>query len=223
MTQTLHKTDHQLKTAITDELVWAPNVDADHVGVSVIDGAVTLAGEVRSYPEKAAAVKATLRVQGVTAVADELVVKNNWGPRDDTDIAREASAALQGSVTLVKDTVQATVHQHQITLTGNVDWNYQRDAAAKAVASLPGVTGINNTIKLKPTLPFIEAEATSRITSALVRNAQIDAKQIHISASGSEIQLTGTVRSWAEYRQAGHAAWATPGVTHVTNHLTVGS
>lgn len=223
MTQPLPKTDHQLKTAITDELVWAPNVDADHVGISVIDGAVTLAGEVRSYPEKAAAVKAALRVHGVTALADDLVVKHPYGLREDADIAREASAALRASVTFMKDTVQATVHQHQITLTGNVDWNYQRDAAAKTVGSLPGVTGINNTIKVKPTLPFIEAEATSRITNALVRNAQIDAKQVHISASGSEIQLSGTVRSWAEFRQAGYAAWSTPGVTHVINHLTVGS
>lgn len=221
MTQTPHTTDHHLKTAIDDELGWAPSVDADHVGVSVTDGAVTLAGEVRSYPEKSAAVKAAFRVRGVTAVADELVVKHAYGARADADIARDASAALTGSATLGKDPVKATVHGHRITLTGSVDWNYQRDAAERAVSSLPGVTGIDNTITITPAQRFVAAEATSRITNALVRNAQVDARNVHVTVAGSEIHLNGVVHSWSERRQAGHAAWATPGVTDVHNSLSV--
>ena len=220
MTQTVHVTDHQLKTALTDELEWAPGVDADHIGVSVIDGAVTLAGEVRSYPEKSAAVKAALRVRGVTAIADDLVVKHAFGGRSDADIARDAGTALAAIVS-IKSPVKAAVSKHRVTLSGDVDWNYQRDAASRAVASLPGVTGIDNMITIKPSLRFIASEATSRIMNALVRNAQVDAKNVHVNVAGSEIQLSGTVHSWAESRQAGHAAWATPGVTDVRNDLRV--
>ena len=223
MTQTLRQTDHQLKTAITEELMWAPNVKADHIGVFLNDGAVTLAGEVESYPEKAAAVRAALRVHGVTAIVDEIVVKYNWVPRQDADIARDAGIALNATAVLPEGAVKATVHDHQIALSGTVAWDFERKAAARAVAGLLGVTAVHNTIGLKPTLPFSATDAKTRINAALVRNAQMDAKNIHVRSTGSEIDLTGTVTSWSEFRQAGYAAWATPGVTHVTNSLRVES
>ena len=136
MTQTVHVTDHQLKTSLTDELEWAPGVDADHIGVSVIDGAVTLAGEVRSYPEKSAAVKAALRVRGVTAIADDLVVKHAFGGCSDADTARDAGTALAAIVS-VTSSVKAAGSKHRVTPSGDVDGNYQRDAASRAVASCP--------------------------------------------------------------------------------------
>jgi osmotically-inducible protein OsmY len=221
MTQTLHKTDHELKIAIDGELEWAPNVKADRVGVSVHDGAVTLSGQVDSYPEKEAAVRAALRVRGVAAVADEILVEHIWGPRDDTDIAREAGAALERSVVVPQNAVKATVHGHVVTLTGSVPWRYQREAARHAVSGLPGVTGVLDQVVITPTVTISAAKAKSKITSALVRNAQLDANRITVAVHGSEVTLMGTVSSWAERRQAEHAAWSAPGVTAVRNQIKV--
>lgn len=223
MTQTLHKTDHELKIAIDAELEWAPNVKADRVGVAVRDGAVTLSGQVETYPEKEAAVRAALRVRGVTAVADEIVVEHTWGPRDDTDIAREAGTALDRSVVVPQHSVKARVHNHVVTLTGTVPWRYQREAARHAVSGLPGVSDVVDQIVIAPPGTISAAKAKSKITSALVRNAQLDANRITVGIHGSEVTLSGTVCSWAERRQAEHAAWSAPGVTSVRNQITVTS
>ncbi len=223
MTQTQHKADHELKVAIEAELAWAPNVKADRVGVSIHNGAVTLSGQVETYPEKEAAVRAALRVRGVGAVADEIVVEHAWGPRDDADIAREAATALESSVVVPANSVKATVHDRVVTLTGSVPWQYQREAARRAIAGLPGVTGVFNHVTVKPPVTVSASQAKAQITSALVRNAQLDANRVTVSVNGSEVTLSGAVSSWAERRQAEHAAWAAPGVTEVHNRLTVTS
>lgn len=223
MTRIQHQTDHELKEAITDELDWTPSVKADRIGVALTDGAVTLSGEVQSYPEKEAALRATMRVRGVTAVADEIVVRHAWGVPEDADIAREAGAALDRSVTVPSGRVKAAVHDRAITLSGEVDWQYQREAARHAVAALKGVSAVWNTIRLKPSIVVSPAEAKAKITAALVRNARVDAQHVKVAVTGSEISLTGTVSSWAERRQAENAAWFAPGVTEVDNRLTVTS
>jgi osmotically-inducible protein OsmY len=221
MTQLATSSDHLLKNAIEKELEWAPDVTADHIGVGVTDGTVTLSGQVTTYPEKKAAVAATLRVRGVTAVADEIVVQHHYGHLDDSDIAREASTILRASVVLPHDTVKATVEDHHVRLVGSVPWNYQREAAAKIVSALPGVVAVLNDITVAPKVTLSASQAEQQIRAALVRNAQVDSRTIRVHASGTTIELTGTVQSWAEYRQASHAAWATPGVTHVRNTIRV--
>lgn len=221
MKRTVQQTDRELKTAIVDEFEWAPNIVADRIGVAVNDGAVTLSGEVNSYPDKTAAVKAALRVHGVTALADEIEVKSAWTIPLDEDLAREAGAALNASVVLDEGSVKATVHDHQVDLTGTVGWNHQREAAQSLVSNLAGVRAVHNRIAIAPTLTFSSSDAKLAIEAALQRHAQLDADRITVSSQGTVIELTGTVRSWSEYGQAGLAAWAAPGVTHVNNHITV--
>lgn len=222
MTLTQPQTDDQLKTAIMDELAWTASVDAARIGVAITDGAVTLSGEVRSYPEHEAAMHAAMRVRGVTAVADEMVVRHTSDMPDDTDIASEAANVFDHRTVIVpRGSVQASVHDHVITLSGMVNWQYQREAAQQAVAMLPGVTGVHNMITLRPTVEVSGPDAKVRITAALVRNAQLDARRVHIDVTGSKIRLTGSVSSLAEGRQAEQAAWFTPGVTHVTNELSL--
>ncbi len=221
MTRTVQQTDRELKTAIVDEFEWAPNIVADRIGVAVNDGAVTLSGEVNSYPDKTAAVKAALRVHGVTALADEIEVKSAWTIPLDEDLAREAGAALNASVVLDEGSVKATVHDHQVDLTGTVGWNHQREAAQSLVSNLAGVRAVHNRIAIAPTLTFSSSDAKLAIEAALQRHAQLDADRITVLSQGTVIELTGTVRSWSEFGQAGLAAWAAPGVTHVNNHLTV--
>ena len=221
MSQTLHPTAHQLKTQIVDELTWTPDVTADHIGVAVTDGAVTLSGEVSSYREKTAAVRATLRLRGVNAVADEIVVQNAYGVRPDVDLARDTSSALTHSPGA--QDVKAEVVHHWVTLTGETAWHFQRQAAVRAVEAVPGVSGVSNLVTITPGQAFSAEQAGARITAALQRNATVDAEHVKVSTDGSTIELTGHVSSWAEHRQAGYAAYSTPGVTHVRNLLRVTS
>jgi osmotically-inducible protein OsmY len=221
MTTTQHQTDHQIKTSILAELVWTPSIQADRVGVSINEGAVTLSGQVQTYPEKTAAVRAAFRVRGVTAVADEIEVHNTWAPRQDVDIAREVAELLDRSPFALQGAVKAEVRERVVTLTGTVAWHYQRESIRRAVAGLPGVHGVNDTMTLKPRVTISAVEAKTNIADALRRNATLDAEHIHVDVVGARITLTGEVASWAEHRQAGYAAWGTPGVVHVDNNLHV--
>ncbi len=159
MTHVGHTTDHELKTAILDELASTPSVDADAIRVSLRSGAVTLSGQVATFPEKHEAVRAALRVRGVTAVADEITVRNGWAARNDTDIAIKATEALDRMVSVPAGSVQATVHDHVVRLSGTVDWDYQRDAAHRAMAALRGVSAVVTTITLTsaPTASGLDA------------------------------------------------------------------
>ncbi|MCY1718612.1 BON domain-containing protein [Microbacterium sp. SL62] len=211
--------DVDLQAAVQDELAWTPDVDAAQIGVSSDRGTVTLSGEVDSFAERIAAKHAAFRVRGVRTVVDDLAVhpKANW-PITETDIAKEVQRTLR-SASDIPDTVQAEVKSHNVTLTGEVDWDFQRAAAKRAVQHLRGVYTVNSmiTLKAKPSAEDTE----ERIKNALTRNAQLDAAKIHVNAAGTKITLTGTVKSWAEKSQAGNAAWASPHVTHVDNHIVV--
>ena len=221
MTQKLHSTDHSLKTRVSEELRWSPDVDADHVGVAVTEGAVTLSGEVETYAQKEAALDAAYRVEGVTGVADELVVKNRSSGREDVDIVRAAAKALAAHPTIPKGAVHLAVHDGCVLLSGSLPWRYQLDEADRAVRSTPGVRSVHNIIEIKPELPMAAEEAKRRILAALLRNAEDDAANIHVAVRGTTIELTGTVLTWDEFEQAGDAAWSTPGVTAVRNNLHV--
>ena len=212
-------TDYDVQTAVQDELDWTPDVDAAGIGVAVEAGTVSLSGEVDNYAELLAAKRAALRVRGVNAVVDNLTVHPNssW-PVTETDIAKEVSRALKWSSN-VPDTVKAEIDQSAVTLTGAVDWEYQRQAARRAVQYLRGVQSVDNQITLTPRVSAFDAEA--RIKNALTRNAQIDAKTISVAVSGNKVTLSGTVRSYAEKKQAGLAAWSSPHVTEVNNQITV--
>ena len=221
MTQTLLRTDAQLKTAVTEELEWSlPGVDQTHIGVAVNHGAVTLSGEVESWPEKQLAEHAALRVRGVVAVAEEITVRNSWPGINDTDIAREAGEALQRSVSVPVGTVTATVHEHAVMLEGQTTWHFQREAAEQAVRHLKGVVRVFNAIKLKPIASRTDVKAA--IEAALVRTAHCEGQNITVAVNPEgHVTLGGTVHSWPERREVKNAAWSAPGVTEITDELRV--
>jgi osmotically-inducible protein OsmY len=210
--------DVEVQGMVRDELEWAPEVDSAGIGVSVEDGAVTLSGEVDSYAEKLSAKSAALRVRGVRTVADDLLVRSKGSSLSEIDIAREVDHALKTGVN-VPPTVQAEVTDHHVLLIGEAGWQFQRNAAQHAVQFLPGVYTISNMIRLtrRPSAP----DTQQRITDALIRNAQLDAKGIHVMVQGGTVTLSGMVRSWAESAQAAEAAWASPHVTDVVNDLII--
>lgn len=222
MTQTIRRNDKELQTNVAEELLYDPSIDAAHLGVSANDGAVTLSGEVGSLPERHAAKRAAMRIWGVTAVADDMAVRDlGTHGTIDADIGEAASQMLRWAVDVPSDTVKADVRDHTVTLSGTVAWQYQREAAARAVMYIKGVTAVTNIITLAPTTPAFGLKAD--IDAAILRNAQLDAREITVDVNGAEVSLRGTVRSWAERRQAEYVAWSAAGVTSVKNDLAVTS
>ncbi len=214
------KTDTQLQQDVMAELKWEPAVHAAQIGVEVKDGVVTLAGEVSSYAEKWNAERAAQRVNGVKALAVEMEVKlSAFGKRSDADIAESAKNILGWTSSLPEDAIKVMVEGGWLTLSGQVEWQYQRQDAASSLRYLPGVTGVSNQIAIKPSVSALVVK--SDIEAALKRRAADDAKSIAVEVKGSDVTLTGSVHSWAERELATRSAWGTAGVRHVVDKMNL--
>lgn len=211
--------DKVLKGLIEDELDWEPRVDAADIGVAVKDGVVTLMGHVPTFAEKLAAEEATKRVKGVRAIAQEIEVRidGHGAPYADEEIAHKAANVLDWDVSVPKGTVQAKVQEGWVTLSGAVDWNFQREAARQRISNLPGVRGVSNLISVKQRP--MPTDIKNRIEKALVRHAETEAKGIRVSVANGKVILEGKIDAWHDREVAEQAAWAAPGVNAVEDRL----
>jgi osmotically-inducible protein OsmY len=212
--------DIALRQNILDELEFEPRVDAADIGVVARDGIVTLTGYVGTYAEKDAAEKTVRRVKGVRAIAQEMDVRI-LGPRrtDDDDIARRAVKMVDWNISIPKQMVQIRVCKGVVTLTGKVEWQYQKNAAAAAVRDLAGVIGVSNLIDVVPSISADDIKR--RIENALERDAELEAQAIQVDVSGGKVTLKGNVRTLSERRAAERAAWSAPGVHTLDDQLSV--
>jgi osmotically-inducible protein OsmY len=210
--------DQYVRDAVMRQIEWEPEISSTDISVGAEDHVVTLTGFVHSYMEKIAAEKAALRVYGVRAVANDIEVKPGM-QKTDPEIARDAVQALERNLSVPNTRIKTAVKSGQIVLEGNVDWNFQRSAAEKAVRDLAGVKGVFNRIEVKPRVSAGDVRA--KIEEALRRNAEVDARRVIVEAHDGTVELRGNVHSWSEKNEAARAAWAAPGVTRVENNLMV--
>lgn len=214
------KNDQSLHQDIVEELRWTPSIREAEIGVAVKDGVVTLAGRVDTWAQKHEAERAVERVSGVRAYADDLQVSlpSSLG-RSDTEIAHAVADAMEWNVE-VPNSVKAKVMDGWVTLEGTTEWQFEKKAAERAVRYLKGVRGVTNHVTVKPA-KISTYEVSQKIRDSLRRNAELDANSITVEAADGKVTLRGTVRSYAERRDAEDAAWAAPGVMTVDDRITV--
>jgi len=214
------KSDHEIELNVKEELRWDPDLDAADIAVSVKKGVVTLAGFVKNYAAKYDAETAAKRVGGVLGVANDIEVRiPSVDERPDPEIARDAVAAIKSQLPISSESTKVIVKDGWVTLEGRVEWQYQRNTAETSVRRIKGVKGVSNLIQLKPRVQ--PSEIKRKIQDAFKRSAEVDADHITVEATGGEVVLKGTVRSWIERQEAERAAWAAPGVTKVEDRIVV--
>jgi osmotically-inducible protein OsmY len=212
--------DTDIQKDIAAELKWEPSLRDDDIAVGIRDGVVTLGGFVDSYADKKKAERVAARIKGVKAIANELAVKlPSFSERADPDIARAALEHLRWNISVPQDKIQVKVEKGWITLEGEVQWQYQKEAAEKAVRNLTGVKGLTSLIRLRA--QPIPRDVKRSIRDALHRTAQFDADRIRVEMEGNKVVLEGVVRSYAELRDVERAARNAPGVTDVDSRLAI--
>jgi len=213
-------TDKSLKTLVENELQWEPSLDDSRIGVAVSRGVVTLSGSVETYAEKLAAEHAAQRVKGVRGVALDLDVRPfGDSGADDDEVAKRALNSLDWNTMVPKGAVKVAVDNGVVTLMGDLDWQYQRDAAERAVQRLYGVRSVINQIHIRP--KAAAGDVKSRIVAALHRQARIDADNITVTVDGGKVRLDGKVNAWGDRGVIERAAWAAPGVVAVEDRVTI--
>ena len=212
--------DHQLRQDVLDELDFEPSLNAVHIGVGAHGGVITLTGFVSSYGEKLAAERAARRIKGVKAIAEEIEIRL---PSDkkiaDDEIAGRAVDILKWRVGFPANRVKVKVEKGIVTLTGDVDWRFEKSEAEAAVHNLSGVAGVANLIRVNSPVPV--AEVRQKIQKALQRSADLDASRITVQSENGKVILNGKVHAWYERDIAERAAWSAPGVTEVQDHILV--
>lgn len=212
--------DSEIQNDVVAELKWEPGLKDDDIAVGVREGVVTLGGSASSYGDKMTAERVASRIKGVQAVANDIEVRlPSSFSRTDPDIAHAALDAIKWDTAVPADLLQVKVDKGWLTLEGEVEWHYQREAAERAVRYLTGVKGVTNLIRMR--VHAAPADVKKKITEALHRSAQFDAEHIAVEVSGNKAILRGTVRSYMESQDAMHAAHNAPGITEVEDRLAV--
>ena len=214
------KNDSELQHDVIEELEWDPRVEHERIGVTAKDGVITLSGFVPNYAQKVAAEQAARRVNGVRAIAEEIEVRFANDPKtSDAAIAKRILDILAWDVTVPETLLKVKVEHGMVTLTGEVEWQYQNEAAQKLAGRIAGVKGVINRIEVRARASV--RDIRERIIAAFDRSSEIDASAIKIDVTDGTVRLTGRVHGWNERKTAEKAAWSAPGVTRVEDQIVL--
>lgn len=214
------KTDEEIQKNVMEELKWEPSIKSTEIGVSVKNGVVTLSGMVDTYLEKKTAEKAAFKVAGVKGVAEDIDINIAFNhTKTDSELAQTALNALKWNVLVPDEKIKVKVENGWVTTEGMVEWVFEQNAVRDAISTITGVKGISNLVKIEPRANVEDVK--NKISAAFERSAMIDANNIHVKTIGNKVILTGTVRSYAERREAELSASNAPGVSVVENNLHV--
>ena len=214
------KTNEDLQRDVQNAIKWEPLLHAAEIGVTAKDGIVSLTGTVDSYAKKLEAEEAAKNVAGVKAVVEKIeITTGSWGKTTDSEIATEVLNALKWDWQVPNEKIKVKVENGWITLSGELSWNYQKEAAKKSINNLKGVKGVTNNITIKSDTH--DALEQKDVEDALDRNWSINTNDITVKVSGTKVTLAGTDSSWYQKDEAGRIAWKTPGIWSVDNELKV--
>ncbi|WP_454872022.1 BON domain-containing protein [Paraburkholderia xenovorans] len=215
------KSDSQLKQEVEDELRHSPAVDANGIGVAVVDGIVTVSGHVPDYATKVAAEKCAMRISGVVAVVVAIDVKLQESERrTDEDIALNVRVALDWIAGLEDHAIKIKVEKGWVTLSGEVEDGYRSHIAEKNVVHMRGVTGVTNEIRIRGSASPVDIEYSIR--KAIQRHTDRELKHVGVDVEDGKVTLSGRLSSVIERSIVTGAARSTPGVKAVVDRLVVG-
>ncbi len=212
--------DSDIQADVLAEMAWDPKVTVADIGATVKDGFVTLTGTASTYATKYAATDAAFRVYGVKDVDNDMIVDPAaFGLRTDSQIEADVRSMLTLDLEVPDTRIMVSVLDGVVTLSGDVDYYYQRDAAEDDAASILGVRDVISNIAVLEQASALNI--ADQIAAAFARNGELFDDNVSVSTSGHSVTLSGTVRYWSEYDQAENVAWRAPGVTNVTNNIAV--
>ena len=214
------KNDEVLQKDVQDAIKWEPLLNVSDIGVTSIDSVITLTGIVDSYLKKSKAEDTAKAVAGVKAIVEKIEVKFiNPEDRTDNEIALEVLSALKANWQIPYKRIKVKVEDGWVTLNGDVEWNYQKDAVKTSVRNLDGVKVLTNDIRVQP--QSSDEIEIGDIERALQLNWSTEDQDINVSISNNNVTLNGTVNSYYQKDEAEKIAWNAPGVWTVKNELVI--
>ena len=216
------KSDENLQKDVQDALKWEPQLRAAEIGVIAKNGIVTLTGTVDNYYKKSEAENAAKKVSGVKAIVEKIEIKTPDSKSiNDNYIAEKILNVFKSDFSIPDEKIKLKVEKGWVTLEGNVNWNYQKEAAKNAVIDLMGVRGVTNNIMTRTNRN--DAIKKTAIEKAIHNNAALEHDHIEVSVNNNDVNLSGLVASFFEKEEAERIAWKTPGVWSVDNEIGVDS
>jgi osmotically-inducible protein OsmY len=216
------KTDENLQKDVQDALKWEPQLHAAEIGVIAKNGIITLTGTVDNYYKKMEVENATKKVNGVKAIVEKIEIKPvNSKSINDNNIAEKILNVFKSDFSIPDEKIKLKVEKGWVTLEGNVNWNYQKEAAKNAVVDLMGVRGVTNNIMTRTNRN--DAVKKTTIEKVLSNNAALSHDHIEVSVKNNDVKLSGLVNSFFEKEEAERIAWKTPGIWSVDNEIGVDS